>query len=116
VAGTPERPVAEAVRMNGSAWVGCTLLLVWAPWSQASLNSARPDAALAARLAATCNTLAVEHADWSDITAVVQSARVCLQRNSGRQRSERSPGDTAVGLVQRNVAGAAVRALAEKTP
>ncbi|MBH1918868.1 hypothetical protein [Serratia surfactantfaciens] len=108
--------MAEAVRMNGNTLMICVLLLGWAPWSQASLNSARPDAALAARLAATCNTQAVEHADWSDITAVVQSARVCLQRDTARQHSERSPGDTAVGLVQRSVARAAVRALAEKTP
>ncbi|QXX97733.1 hypothetical protein IM817_05845 [Serratia marcescens] len=65
---------------------------------------------------ATCNTRAVEHADWGDITAVVQSVRVCLQRSRGRQGGERTPGDTAVGLVQRCVAGAAAQALAEKTP
>ncbi|QJU38851.1 hypothetical protein [Serratia marcescens] len=98
--------------MKGNTLMICVLLLGWAPWSQASLNSTPPDAALAA----TCNTQAVEHADWSDITAVVQSARVCLQRDTARQHSERSPGDTAVGLVQRSVARAAVRVLAEKTP
>ena len=116
MADAPERAVAEAVRMNGSAWAGCALLLVWAPWSQASLNSARPDAAWGGRVAATCNTRVVEHADWGDITAVVQSVRVCLQRGDGRQWAESTPGDTAVGLVQRRIAGAAVRALAEKTP
>lgn len=55
MAGALERAVAEAVRMKGCAWVGCTLLLVWAPWSQASLNSARPDATLGERMATTCN-------------------------------------------------------------
>ncbi|TFZ85482.1 hypothetical protein E4655_13635 [Serratia marcescens] len=108
--------MAEVVRMNGCAWVGCTLLLVWAPWSQASLNSARIDVALGERLTATCNTQAVEHDDWGDIAAVVQSARLCLQQSGGRQGGERTPDDTAVGLVQRSVARATARALAEKTP
>jgi hypothetical protein len=106
--------------MNGNTLMICVLLLGWAPWSQASLNSACPDAALAARLAATCNTQAVEHADWSDITAVVQSTRVCLQRDDARQRSERAPIYVGVGLVQhggaRLTGTLAVRALAEKTP
>ncbi|MBE4974272.1 hypothetical protein IMX17_12840 [Serratia sp. X3] len=102
--------------MNGSAWVGCGLLLAWAPWSQASLNSVRPDATLGERVAATCNARVVEHADWGDITAVVQSVRLCLRRGDGRQGAERTPGDTAVGLAQRSIARAAARALAEKTP
>lgn len=58
----------------------------------------------------------VEHADWGDITAVVQSVRLCLQRGDGRQGAERTPGDTAVGLAQRSIAGRIVQALAEKTP
>jgi hypothetical protein len=58
----------------------------------------------------------VEHADWGDITAVVQSVRLCLRRGDGRQGGERTPGDTAVGLAQRSIARAAARALAEKTP
>jgi hypothetical protein len=58
----------------------------------------------------------VEHADWGDITAVVQSVRLCLRRGDGRQGAERTPGDTAVGLAQRSIARAATRALAEKTP
>ncbi|OKP49957.1 hypothetical protein A8A12_17315 [Serratia marcescens] len=102
--------------MNGNTLMICVLLFGWAPWSQASLNSAHPDVVLGERLTATCSTQAVERADWGDITAVVQSVRLCLQRDDARQRSERSPGDTAVGLVQRSVARAAVRALAEKTP
>ncbi|HIF6625944.1 hypothetical protein MXL79_13480 [Serratia ureilytica] len=102
--------------MNGSAWVGCALLLAWAPWSQASLNSAHPDVVLGERLTATCSTQAVERADWGDITAVVQSVRLCLRRGDGRQGAERKPGDTAVGLAQRSIARAAARALAEKTP
>ncbi|EMF6668316.1 TPA: hypothetical protein ACKP7H_002374 [Serratia marcescens] len=98
--------------MNGSAWGGCALLLAWAPWSQASLNSARPDSALGERGEATCNMQVVEHADWGDIAAVVQSTRLCLRRGGGRQEAERTPGDTAVGLAHCNIA----RALAEKTP
>lgn len=58
----------------------------------------------------------VEHADWGDITAVVQSVRLCLRRGDGRQGAERTPGDTAVSLAQRSIARAAARALAEKTP
>lgn len=64
MAGAPERPVAEAVRMKGCAWTGCALLLVWASGSQASLNSARPDATLGERGEMTCNARVVEHADW----------------------------------------------------
>ena len=120
MADASERPVAEAVRVNGSAWVGCTLLLVWAPWSLASLNSARPDIAWRERLTTTCNTQAVEHDDWGDITAVVQSVRVCLQRSRGRQEVERTPIYIGVGLVQHSGARLtktlAARALAEKTP
>ncbi|MGQ1884681.1 hypothetical protein [Serratia marcescens] len=104
------------MRMKGCAWAGCTLLLVWASGSQASLNSARPDSALGKRGEATCNMQVVEHADWGDITAVVQSVRLCLRRGDGRQGAERTPGDTAVGLAQRSIARAAARALAEKTP
>lgn len=55
MAGAPECAVAEIIRMKGCAWAGCTLLLVWASGSQASLNSARPDATLEERVAATCN-------------------------------------------------------------
>lgn len=102
--------------MTGCAWAGCTLLLVWASGSQASLNSARPDATLGERVAATCNARVVEHADWGDLTAIVQSVRVCLQRGDGRKGGERTPGESAVGQVQRSVAGAAARALAEKAP
>lgn len=102
--------------MNGSAWAGCTLLLVWASGSQASLNSAHPDVVLGERLTATCSTQAVERADWGDITAVVQSVRLCLRRGDGRQGTERTPGDTAVDLAQRSIARAAARALVEKTP
>ncbi|WP_162866538.1 hypothetical protein, partial [Escherichia coli] len=86
------------MRMCGGAWAGCALLLVWASGSQASLNSARPDSALGKRGEATCNMQVVEHADWGDITAVVQSMRLCLRRGDGRQGAERTPGDTAVGL------------------
>lgn len=90
MAGTPECAVAEVMRMKGCAWAGCTLLLVWASGSQASLNSARPDATLGERVAATCNARVVEHADWGDIAAVVQSARLCRWRGDGRQWSERA--------------------------
>ncbi len=31
----------------------------------------------------TCNARVVEHADWGDIAAVVQSARLCLRRAVG---------------------------------
>ncbi len=88
--------------MNGSVWAGCTLLLVWASGSQASLNSARPDVAWGENVAATCNTRVIEHADWGDIAAVVQSTRLCLRRGGGRQEAERTPIYVGVGLVQRN--------------
>lgn len=120
MAGALERAVAEAVRMKGCAWVGCTLLLVWAPWSQASLNSARPDATLGERMATTCNARGVELADWGNIAAVVQSARLCRWRGDVRQWSERAPIYVGVGLVQhrgdRLTGTLAARALAEKTP
>ncbi|MCP1105991.1 hypothetical protein M6G53_11400 [Serratia nevei] len=108
------------MRMKGCAWAGCTLLLVWASGSQASLNSARPDATLGERVAVTCNARVVEHADWGDIAAVVQSARLCLRRDVGRQGAERTPIYVGVGLVQhggaRLTGTLAARALAEKTP
>ncbi|BCZ39779.1 Uncharacterised protein [Serratia marcescens] len=120
MAGAPERAVAEAVRMKGCAWAGCALLLVWASGSQASLNSARPDSALGKRGEATCNMQVVEHADWGDITAVVQSARLCLRRGDGRQGAERAPIYVGFGLAQhggaRLTGTLAARALAEKTP
>ncbi len=120
MAGAPERAVAEAVRMNGSAWAGCALLLAWAPWSQASLNSARPDATLEERGEMTCNARVVEHADWGDIAAVVQSARLCLRRGDGWQGAERAPIYVGLGLAQhggaRLTGTLAARALAEKTP
>ncbi|WP_338859191.1 hypothetical protein WCU37_05485 [Serratia marcescens] len=62
----------------------------------------------------------VEQADWGDIAAVVQSARLCLQRGDGRQWSERAPVYLGVGLVRHGGARLsgtlAARALAEKTP
>ncbi|HGM7043870.1 hypothetical protein ACMGF7_02450 [Serratia sp. BNK-17] len=88
--------------MNGSAWVGCALLLAWAPWSQASLNSARADAAWVENVAATCNTRVIEHADWGDIAAVVMSARLCQRRDNGRQGREHAPIYVGAGLAQRN--------------
>lgn len=91
--------------MNGCVWVGCTLWLLWAPWSQASLNSARPDAAWVESVTATCNTRVIEHADWGDIAAVVQSTRLCLRRSGGWQEAERTPIYVGVGLVQHNGAG-----------
>lgn len=102
MAGTPECAVAEVMRMKGCAWAGCTLLLVWALGSQASLNSARPDAAWGENVAATCNTRVIEHADWGDIAAVVQSTRLCLRRGGGRQEAERTPIYVGAGLAQRN--------------
>lgn len=102
MAGAPERAVAEAVRMNGNTLMICVLLLGWAPWSQASLNSARPDAAWGENVAATCNTRVIEHADWGDIAAVVQSTRLCLRRGGGRQEAERTPIYVGAGLAQRN--------------
>jgi len=120
VAGAPECAVAEIIRMKGCAWAGCTLLLVWASGSQASLNSARPDATLEERVAATCNARGVEHADWGDIAAVVQSARLCRWWGDGRRWSERAPIYVGVGQVQhggaRLTGTLAARALAEKTP
>lgn len=72
------------------------------------------------RVAATCNARVVEHADWGDIAAVVQSARLCRWRGDGRQWSERAPIYVGVGLVQHGSARLtgtlAARALAEKTP
>ncbi|MGN6071011.1 hypothetical protein [Serratia marcescens] len=94
--------MAEAVRMNGNTLMICVLLLGWAPWSQASLNSARPDAAWGENVAATCNTRVIEHADWGDIAAVVQSTRLCLRRGGGRQEAERTPIYVGAGLAQRN--------------
>ncbi|MEL5247456.1 MULTISPECIES: hypothetical protein [Serratia] len=68
----------------------------------------------------TCNARVVEHADWGDIAAVVQSARLCLRRGDGRQWSERAPIYVGFGLAQhggaRLTGTLAVRALAEKTP
>jgi len=93
------------MRMKGCFWAGCTLLLVWASGSQASLNSARPDATLGERVAAICNARVVEHADWGDIAAVVQSTRLCLRRGGGRQEAERTPIYVGVGLVQHSGAG-----------
>jgi len=120
VAGAPECAVAEVIRMKGCAWAGCALLLVWASESQASLNSARPDATLEERVAATCNARVVEHADWGDIAAVVQSARLCRWWGDGRRWSERAPIYVGVGQVQhggaRLTGPLAARALAEKTP
>ncbi len=120
MAGAPERAVAEAVRMKGCAWAGCALLLVWASGSQASLNSARPDATLGERGEMTCNARVVEHADWGDIAAVVQSARLCLRRGGGRQGAERAPIYIGFGLAlhgdARLTETLAARALAEKTP
>ncbi len=120
MAGAPECAVAEIIRMKGCAWAGCTLLLVWASGSQASLNSARPDATLEERVAATCNARGVEHADWGDIAAVVQSARLCRWWGDGRRWSERAPIYVGVGQVQhggaRLTGTLAARALAEKTP
>lgn len=120
MAGTPECAVAEVMCMKGCFWAGCTLLLVWASGSQASLNSARPDATLGERVAVTCNARVVEHADWGDIAAVVQSARLCRWREDGRRWSERAPIYVGVGLVQHGGARLtgthAARALAEKTP
>ncbi|MEM5442662.1 hypothetical protein VZI93_10405 [Serratia marcescens] len=108
------------MRMKGCAWAGCTMLLVWASGSQASLNSARPDVTLRKRVAVTCNARVVEQADWGDIAAVVQSTRLCLRRGDGRQWSERAPIYVGVGLVQhggaRLTGTLAARALAEKTP
>ncbi|HAT4982321.1 TPA: hypothetical protein I9786_000656 [Serratia marcescens] len=112
--------MAEAVRMKGCAWAGCMLLLFWASESLASLNSSRPDATLGKRVAATCNARVVERADWSDIAAVVQSARLCRWWGDGRQWSERAPVYLGVGLVRHRGARLsgtlAARALAEKTP
>ncbi|MGN6037578.1 hypothetical protein ACP6MA_01350 [Serratia marcescens] len=88
--------------MNGNTLMICVLLLGWAPWSQASLNSARPDAAWGENVAATCNTRVIEHADWGDIAAVVQSTRLCLRRGGGRQEAERTPIYVGAGLAQRN--------------
>ncbi|PNU36855.1 hypothetical protein C2M05_02565 [Serratia marcescens] len=106
--------------MKGCAWAGCTLLLVWASGSQASLNSARPDVAWGENVAATCNTRVIEHADWGDIAAVVQSTRLCRWREDGRRWSERAPIYVGVGLVQhggaRLTGTLAARALAEKAP
>lgn len=120
MAGTIECAVAEVMRVKGCAWAGCTLLLVWASGSQASLNSARPDATLEERVAVTCNARVVEHADWGDIAAVVQSARLCRWWGDGRRWSERAPIYVGVGLVQhggaRLTGTLAARALAEKTP
>ena len=120
MAGAPECAVAEIIRMKGCAWAGCTLLLVWASGSQASLNSARPDATLEERVAATCNARGVEHADWGDIAAVVQSARLCRWWGDGRRWSERAPIYVGVGQVQhggaRLTGTLAALALAEKTP
>lgn len=120
MAGAPECAVAEIIRMKGCAWAGCTLLLVWASGSQASLNSARPDATLEERVAATCIARGVEHADWGDIAAVVQSARLCRWWGDGRRWSERAPIYVGVGQVQhggaRLTGTLAARALAEKTP
>lgn len=66
----------------------------------------------------TCNARVVEHADWGDIAAVVQSARLCLRRGDGRQWSERAPIYVGFGLAQhggaRLTGTLAVRALAEK--
>lgn len=102
MAGTPECAVAEVMRMKGCAWAGCTLLLVWASGSQASLNSARPDAAWGERGEASCNMQVVEHADWGDIAAVVMSARLCQRRDNGRQGREHAPIYVGAGLAQRN--------------
>ncbi|EPG5721299.1 MULTISPECIES: hypothetical protein [Serratia] len=62
----------------------------------------------------------VEHADWGDITAVVQSVRLCLRRGDGRQGAERTPIYVGLSLAQhggtRLTGTLAARALAEKTP
>ena len=75
MAGAPERAVAEAARMKGCARAGCTLLLVWASGSQ-FFKQRSPRRHTGERVAATCNARVVEHADWGDIAAVVQSARL----------------------------------------
>ena len=84
------------------------------------LNSARPDATLEERVAATCNARGLSTPIEGDIAAVVQSARLCRWWGDGRRWSERAPIYVGVGQVQhggaRLTGTLAARALAEKTP
>nr|WP_261149792.1 hypothetical protein [Serratia plymuthica] len=78
------------------------MLLAWVPLGHASLNAAPVSAALSQQLTAACNLLTAQHADWGNINAVVRSARVCLQRPTGQEQSERLPTTADRGLAQRS--------------
>lgn len=78
------------------------LLLAWAPMGQASLNAALVSAALNQPLAAVCNLLSAQQADWGNINAVVRSARVCLQHPAEQRQSDRISEPADSGLAQRS--------------
>lgn len=78
------------------------MLLAWVPVGHASLNTAPVSAALYQPLAVACNLLTAEHADWGNINAMVQSARICLQRPARYQQSDRIAEPAESGLAQRD--------------